>query len=90
MWSAEELLSLLREATEQETEEGQTAAEIAEVWDVCDQVARKRIRELMAAGKMRNVRVVRTQMDGVTKRVSGYAPMAGNSAAAGRNGDTGA
>lgn len=69
------MLNLLREATERETEEGQTAIEIAEVWGVCDQVARSRIRSLLATGRMRHVKVIRTQMNGVTKRISGYAPV---------------
>jgi hypothetical protein len=75
MWTEDELLALLDEARTSEAEEGNTAVEIAAVWGVCDQVARARIRSLLAAGRMRHVTVIRTQMNGVTKRISGYAPI---------------
>lgn len=63
------------QATPNDGESGISAREWAEHRGISIATARGEIRGLLAAGKLRVVKVRRTRMDGQANTVSGYAPV---------------
>ena len=69
--STEEILAELRKLVPQ-VEEGVTVMELAKAWGLRQSASSRRVSDLLDAGYLRHVRVIRTQRNGVTRPTDGY------------------
>jgi len=69
--------SLLSDLPPVRAGEGYTVPELAEKTTVGEAKVRKAIKHALRAGTWRMVKVAREQIDGVTRRIPGYAPVKG-------------